>query len=99
MNYKSQLRGWAVDRVIELARVTKHPLSISELKEKADEIAAYAYVAREDLESTARDLFDLIKQAPDGKSGIDGLLATLEHLRNERIANGLDRDVKAEFDA
>lgn len=91
MNYKSQLKGWAVDRVIELAKANGSKPELSDVMNAADTLAAYAYVPREDLESAAKDLFDLVRKAAPGESSVDALLGTLEHIRNDRIAEGIDK--------
>lgn len=109
MNYKSQLKGWAVDRVIEFWKASPggefkgdfdKPESVvhvtpvrdlSELKKQADDLAAYAYVPREDLESTAKDLFELVRNAGPGESSIDAMIGTLEHIKNDRISQGIDK--------
>lgn len=94
MNYKSQLRGWAVDRVIELWKIAPEVLSyertLGKLQEQADNLSAYAYVPREDLESTAKDLFELVRNAPANESSIDALIGTLDHIKVERISQGID---------
>lgn len=94
MNYKSQLKGWAVDRVISNNGKGK-PLSLEQLMKDADTLAEYAYVAREDLESTAKDMFELVRNAPANESSIDALIGTLEHIRADRISQGIDIDAHA----
>lgn len=98
MNYKSQLKGWAVDRVIEAARAEALNLNgtLTSIMETADQLAEYAYVPREDLESTAKDLFELVRNAPSNESSIDALIGTLEHIRADRISQGIDVDNKKE---
>ncbi len=96
MNYKSQLKGWAVDRILSLWATTKPDMNdLGELKKQADDLAAYAYVAREDLESTAKDMFELVRNAPANESSIDALIGTLEHIRADRISQGIDIDQHA----
>lgn len=92
MNYKSQLKGWAIDRCIELARVASVAPSLEALKAQADDLAAYAYVESEDLDDTAKALFDLVRHAPAGESKVDALIGTLEHIKDERIRQGLEKD-------
>lgn len=93
MNYKSQLRGWAVDRIIESVKAgaIKDVTDLASLKTTADELAAYAYVPREDLESTAKDLFELVRKAEPGQASIDMLIATLEHIKQDRISQKIDK--------
>lgn len=91
MNYASQLRGWAIDRTLELWKTTGFKGDMKELFSHADSIMEYAYIAREDLESTAKDLFDLIRNAPDGQSSVDALIGTLDHIKEDRVRQGLDK--------
>lgn len=91
MNYKSQLRGWAVDRVIELSKANESKPDLAAVKTQADDLAAYAYVPREDLDSTAKDLFELVRNAADGQAQIEALIGTLEHIQEDRMRNGLDK--------
>jgi len=92
MNYKSQLRGWAVDRIIEMWRATSSTAgTLADLKAQAIELMEFAYVAAEDLESSSRDLYELIKEAPAHQSNIDNIIAVLENLRDERRRQGLEK--------
>ena len=89
-NYKSQLKGWAVDRVIEIAKISNVALDVPALAKQADELAEYAYVPREDLEKTAAELFELLRAAPANEASIDALIGTLNHIKSERIAQKID---------
>lgn len=93
MNYKSQLKGWAIDRIIEAKKAGIEPeiVKLTDLQKAADDLAAYAYVPREDLESTAKDLFELVRNAPAGESSVDALIGTLEHIKNDRLSQGIDK--------
>ncbi len=91
MNYKSQLKGWAIDRVIELAKANGAKSDLAAIMADADTLAAYAYVPREDMESTAKDLFELVRNAPPEQSSIEALIGTLEHIREDRIRNQVDK--------
>ncbi len=91
MNYKSQLKGWAIDRIIELAKANGSKPDLAVVMADADVLAAYAYVPREDMESTAKDLFELVRNAPAEQSSIDALIGTLEHIREDRIRNQIDK--------
>lgn len=93
MNYNSQLRGWAIDRVIEAKKAgLQMDMTLPLLKKYADDLAAYAYVPREDLQSTAKDLFDLVRNAAPNTASIDALIGTLERIREDRISQGIDTD-------
>lgn len=92
MNYKSQLRGWAIDRVIELAKANGSKPDLTDIMEQAKDLAAYAYIVREDLESTAKDLFELVRNSKPNEASIDALIGTLEHIKQDRISQGIDKD-------
>lgn len=102
MNYKSQLKGWAVDRVIEFYKVAglaapkEATALLGKLKSDADDLAAYAYVPREDLESTAKELFELVRSAPANESMVSALIGTLDRIRLDRLNDGTDRAEDAE---
>lgn len=92
MNYKSQLKGWAVDRAIEHQKsCAAYGKTTEDLLAIADKLLAYAYIPREDLESTAKDLFELVRNAESGQASIDALVGTLEHIKNDRISQGIDK--------
>lgn len=91
MNYKSQLKGWAVDRVIEMYKAGGVQPSLKAVMADAVELAAFAYVDSEALEDCAKTMFDLVRKAPAGEAKIDALLGTLEHIKADRIAQGIDK--------
>lgn len=93
MNYKSQLKGWAVDRIIETWKIfppSQGGNIVEMISTQADALAEYAYVPREDLESTAKDLFELVRKSPPNESSIDALIGTLEHIKEDRRREGID---------
>lgn len=87
-SYKSQLKGWAVDRVIE---AHKAGIQLTDLQSQADALAAYAYEAKEDLDKTAGLLFDLTRNADAGESKITAIIGTLERIMADRIKDGLEK--------
>lgn len=97
MNYKAQLKGWCVDRITELWKVTT-PFSgqevpirnLTELMRQADILADYAYVPSKDMEDTASYLFDLVRKSPPGEARINALIGTLEHIQSDRYAQHID---------
>lgn len=99
MNYKSQLKGWAVDRVIEWHKANGGVpnMSLQELEKAAESLSSYAYVPREDLESTAKDLFELARNAAPGEASIAALIGTLEHIKNDRVNNRVDNEDGSPF--
>lgn len=95
MSYKSQLKGWSIDRVIEMYRIPKHITptedpSLTTLMADADKLAAYAYVPEEDLVSTTQTLYSLLKDAPPDRAGFDEIRMSLDLIQQERIMNGID---------
>lgn len=76
MNYKSQLKGWAIDRVIEWVKATNGKLTMDGIKEEAMKLADYCYVADEDFKDTSRALVEIA-------SDVDLLL--LEHLIDQLL--------------
>lgn len=82
MNYKSQLKGWAVDRAIELFKIGYlggsfiGRESLQELEKCADQLVTYAYVLEEDIGATAKSFLELLRQAPDDQDTA-GLVAMM----------------------
>jgi glutaredoxin 2 len=88
MNYTSQLKGWAIDRVIELWKATDAherlgALGLRELKEQADELAKYAYDPEGDFNDTMARMSKLIKEIPDPLEKINLLMAELSVIQEE----------------
>ncbi len=70
MNYKSQLRAWAIDRALEWSKKADAQLSLDELCGAADRLLTYAYVAREHIDELTLDIFEAIaKGNPSDKLG------------------------------
>lgn len=88
--YNSKLKGWAVDRVIELAKATGGTPTLAEMTEQATELAKYAYVPEEDLKSTAAILFDLVRTAPPNKSLVIDIVNELEKIKQDRLHDNVD---------
>ncbi len=84
MNYKSQLKGWAVDRVIEFCKATESNVLFEEVMTKADELAAYAYVAEEDFQTTAKSLIELAPEATVEQ--LEHLIAALQMVQEQSQA-------------
>jgi len=103
--YKSQLKAWAVDRVIRMWEATPtedkinldgktiyaEPRGIKELSDLSDELVNWAYIAEEDLDTTAKQLLDLVAAAEPGKSKIDALIHELQYIHEQRVAKGIDK--------
>ncbi len=90
MNYKSQLRGWAIDRAIE---ARKAGFEVPDMKAYADELMAYAYVPEEDLLDCCKRLVEIIGALPgeEAQDKINELRNELdffeEQLQVKRVAN------------
>ncbi len=87
MNYKTELNGWATEMAIK-ARAAG--MSIAEVIQATKELVDFAYTPRKDLEATAKDLFEMVRNAPAGESKVDALIGTLEHIKEQRIAERID---------
>lgn len=94
-NYRSQMKAWAIDRVVRLHEATKESLSIGELKTKADELIDYAYEVGEDFEDCAKRLAELIKELPNPLDKVRQLQIELGCIEEEIIRHTKMRDVCA----
>lgn len=94
MNYRAELKGFCVDRVIRMWEVdgaSHTPRNISALTEAAEKLADYCYVPNKDLHDTAGYLFELMRSAEAGEAHIDEVMAQLEQIKVERMRQGLDK--------
>lgn len=71
MNYKSQLRGFALDRAIEIAKIGKDPQTIAQLTVTADQIAAYCYDPDKDFKDCIAHISSILKESPDALAKIN----------------------------
>lgn len=62
MNYKSQLKGWAVDRVIELAKANATKPTLADVMDEATRLAKYAYVGEEDFKDACQRVVECLKE-------------------------------------
>lgn len=88
MNYKTELNGWAVEMAIKAVAAG---VPISQILDITTQLVTYAYTSRKDLEATAKDLFDLVREAEPDRSAIDSIMVTLERIKYERVEAGLDK--------
>lgn len=66
MNYKSQLKSWAIDRAIRLREVNFRELdSMEAIKKAADDLVAYAYQGEEDFADACKRMVECLKEMPD----------------------------------
>jgi hypothetical protein len=88
MNYKTELNGWATEMAIKAKAAN---MTIPEVISATKELVEFAYTPRKDLEGTAKDLFEMVRNAPANESKIDALIGTLEHIKEQRLAQGIDK--------
>ncbi len=86
-NYKSQLRAWAVDRIINSQ---KGSISLENLQKDATALAEWAYIADEDLDTTAKQLLELVAGAAPEKAKIGALIHELQYIQEQRYAKRID---------
>jgi hypothetical protein len=77
MNYKSQLKGWAIDRAIELSKANNAKLNMTQLMDQADQLAAYAYVPEKEFQDCISVISQILKESPDALAKINQLQAEL----------------------
>jgi len=63
MNYKAELRGFALDRAIKLNEGQNRQLTA--IQADADAIVEYLYIAEKDIESHVKTLIDLIVEGKE----------------------------------
>ena len=91
--YKSTLRGWAVDRVISMHE--KGKLTLEQLQKDSDALAAYAYSPEEDIVKTAKELFKLLQENPEsGNDVLTEVILVAQQIDAERKA-GVKKPVEA----
>ena len=91
MNYKAELKGWCIDRAIRFCEVSDVKSTLPDLLALADKLSEYAYVPMKDMHDTADYLFSMVRNAPPGEAKIDELISALEHIRNDRYAQRIDK--------
>lgn len=91
MNYKSQLKGWAVDRVIESVKAgvvlnPGFPSTMSDIKVAAGDLAAYAYQAEEDFMDACKRVVECLKEMPDALEKVGYLQNELAYIDEQMRA-------------
>lgn len=83
MNYKAELRGFALDRAIRMAEVAQElPVDIFA---DAEKIVEYLYIAEKDIKSHLETIVPMIAQAGDIERLTD-LILQLQQLKAEMEA-------------
>lgn len=93
MNYKAELRGFALDRAVRIAEVYGVQMDSGTVFEQADKIVEYLYIPEKDIKSLLDAVVPLIVQSGDLEK-ISGLILELQQLRAEMEA-GLKAPVVA----
>ncbi len=86
MNYKSELRGFALDRAIRIAEVAQNKEYTDNIFANANAIVDYIYIPEKDIKSHLDTLMPLIVQSGDIER-IDALILDLQQIRAEMDAN------------
>lgn len=77
MNYTSQLKGWAIDRVIELAKANGDKPDLDAVMKQATALADYAYVPERDFKDCIAVIVEILKSSPDSLDKVNQLQAEL----------------------
>lgn len=80
MNYKAELRGFALDRAIRMKEVGA--ATCESIIEQADKIVDYIYIADKDIKSHIDTLVPLIVQSGDIEK-LDTFILELQQIRAE----------------
>lgn len=88
MNYKAELRGFALDRAIRIAEVYGVSPAASTVFDEADKIVDYLYIPEKDIKSHLETLIPLIAKHGD-VAKIDDLILSLQQIKAEMEA-GID---------
>ena len=85
MNYKAELRGFALDRVIKIEELSKNSTSYFDILQKADSIVDYLYIPEKDIQSHLNSLIPLIQKSGElGK--LEDLILELQQIAAEMKA-------------
>lgn len=81
MNYKAELRGFALDRATQIAKLSDGA-TFKDVKKMADEIVEYLYLPEKDLKSHIESISKLIQETGDFEI-VETLLLELNQLKAE----------------
>lgn len=98
MNYKSQLKSWAIDRVIKAheAGVLKVE-GLDQIQAFAEQLIEYTYVVEEDIGATGHAFLELLNRAPDDKDTaalVQMMIDTLQRVQ-EKLSHKPELAVEA----
>lgn len=87
--YKAKLKGWAVDRAIQILAAGGGVVDLERVKASAKNLAEFAYVPDEDVKSLVTALSEAIKLSKDPIAIIEQLEREMAFAREdiERQAN------------
>lgn len=89
MNYKAELRGFALDRAIKIAEVSNDPKFADNVFENADKIVDYLYILDKDIKSHIETFIPLIIQSGD-VNRIKALILDLGQIQAEMEAGVIE---------
>lgn len=88
MNYKTELNGWATEMAIKAKAAG---MTIAEVIESTKELVEFAFTPHKEYKDALEYFFEIVRNAPSGQANIDALIGTLEHIREDRIRQGIDQ--------
>lgn len=97
MEYTSRLRGWAIDRALELAKLGEGgACSAAELIASAGELAAWCHDPQEACEAMQASIVDHYAEAAAGAGAkLVDFIAALQRISDARLADGMDKGAGA----
>jgi len=83
MNYKAELRGFAVDRSLRLAEIAGDKnINFDSIKVTAEKIVDYLYIPEKDIQSHLESVMPLIRKCGEADK-ITALIAELQQVEAE----------------
>jgi hypothetical protein len=82
MNYKAELRGFALDRALRIAEINKNCSGLDDLISAADTIVEYIYISDKDIDSHLSTVIPLIV-ASNNIDRIEALILELQQIKAE----------------
>lgn len=87
MNYRTQLNAWALEMAIKAELFTNE----DELLKTTQRFVDFTYNPTKDKDDHIKDFFEFVRNSDPGEAQIDALIGTLEHIKQDRVTQGVDK--------